>query len=100
MLEFRYPSLSKIMAGRSALLPITTFSRSVGLVQVTHLSVLCSSYNVDLAWAVPSAFWPVQAYFVALGVACAMALLLLAPMANLRATPSAKASGKAELKSA
>ena len=25
-----------------------------------------------------------QAYFVALGVACAMALLLLAPMANLK----------------
>ena len=84
MLEFRYPSLSRTMAGRSALLPITTFSRSVGLVQVTHLSILCSSYNVDLAWAVPSAFWPVQAYFVALGVACAMALLLLAPMANLK----------------
>ena len=41
-----------------------------------------------------------QAYFVSLGVACAMALLLLAPMANLKSFVQRSKSGKAALKAA
>ena len=38
-----------------------------------------------------------QAYFVALGVACAMALLLLAPMANLKSYVQREAAAKRRL---
>jgi hypothetical protein len=42
----------------------------------------------------------VQAYFVALGVACTMALLLLAPMANLKSYVQREALRKRKLKAA
>lgn len=42
----------------------------------------------------------VQAYFVALGVACTMALLLLAPMANLKSYVQREAIRKRKLKAA
>jgi hypothetical protein len=38
-----------------------------------------------------------QAYFVALGVACAMALLLLAPMANLKSYVQREEAAKRRL---
>ena len=44
-------------------------------------------------------WWP-QAYFVSLGVACAMALLLLAPMANLKSFVQRSEAGKRKLKAA
>lgn len=39
-----------------------------------------------------------QAYFVALGVACAMALLLLAPMSNLKSYVQREAIKEKKLK--